>query len=145
MNSDDIENSAAAAGGDSSGADEPVASVDYDAAGGSGQQAEALYRDTSSGAAADAAESAAGVRGAASALADSGQEKLGQAAGALSEQIRKVSTYFENRGLEEVLSDARRLVQRNPELFVAGGVVVGFALSRLLTSVEQGRAGRRHW
>jgi len=35
-------------------------------------------------------------------------------------------------------------VQRNPALFIAGGVAVGFALSRVLTSVDQNRPGRRH-
>ncbi len=145
MNSAEIENSSIPTGGDStsSSADEHLASSDQDSPAGEPLQAEALYLHASSSAAAAASETSAAVDSAASALADSGHEKLSQAASALSEQIRKVSSYFENRGLEDVIGDARRLVQRNPALFIAGGVAVGFALSRLLTSVEQSRSGRR--
>jgi len=121
-----------------------VASVDHAAASGEEQPAEMLYRDASSAAAAAASETSGAVDSAASALADSGHEKLSQAAAGLSEQIRKLSSYFENRGLDDVINDARGLVQRNPALFIAGGVAVGFALSRVLTSVEQNRTGRRH-
>jgi hypothetical protein len=69
---------------------------------------------------------------AADALASSGHETLSQAAAALSDQARKFSTYLEDRRLEDLIGDARRLAQRNPALFVAGGVVLGFALSRFL-------------
>jgi hypothetical protein len=144
MNSAEIENSSIPPGGDSTGssASEHLASLDHEAASGEDRLAEDLYRDASAGA--DASEASAAAESAASALADSAQEKLSQATSALSEQIRKVSWYFENRGLEGVVGDARRLVQRNPGLFIAGGVAVGFALSRLLANVEQRRTGRRH-
>jgi hypothetical protein len=108
--------------------------------GGDDHLAEELYRDASTG----AADSAA------STLADAAQERLSQATSVLSEQIRKLSSYFENRGVEEVMGDARQLVQRHPALFIAGGVAVGFALSHLLRGVEQKRSGavtsrlRRH-
>jgi hypothetical protein len=146
MNSAEIENPSYPTGDESpsSGADEHFASADHESAGGAKPHpAETLYRHASAGAAAAANEASGAIDGAASTLAESGH-KLGQAADALAEQIRKVSSYFENRGLEDVIGDARRLVERNPALFIAGGVAVGFALSRLLTSAEQNRAGRRH-
>jgi hypothetical protein len=146
MSSAEIENSSQSTGSDStsSGAGEHSAGLDYEPASGKEDLAEALYRDASTGAAAAASDASATAESAASAFADSGHEKLSQAANALSEQIRKVSSYFENRGIDDVIGDARRLVERNPALFIAGGVAVGFALSRLLTSAEQSRSGRRH-
>jgi hypothetical protein len=57
---------------------------------------------------------------------------LSRAAAALSERVRAFSGYLEDRSLEDLVSDARALAQRNPGLFVAGGVALGFALSRFL-------------
>jgi hypothetical protein len=145
MNSAEIENPSLPTGDESprSSADEDFASVDQESASGEKHPAETLYRHASARAAAAANETSGAIDRAASTLADSGHEKFIQAADALAEQLRKVSSYFENRGLEDVIGDARRVVQRNPALFIAGGVAVGFALSRLLTSVERSRAERR--
>src|SRR6187397_2230215 len=59
-----------------------IASVDHAAASGE-EPAEMLYRDASSAAAAAASETSGAVDSAASALADSGHEKLSQAAAGL--------------------------------------------------------------
>jgi hypothetical protein len=104
------------------------------------RQAESLYRDASS----SAAEASAAIGDAAATLESSGHETLSQAAAALSDRVRTFSTYLEDRSLEDLVGDARRLAQRNPGLFIAGGVALGFALSRFLkaSSADAGRAAR---
>ena len=113
---------------DHSGVRERVADATRDVASKAKRQAETVYRAGSSAAAgtSDALDDAA------DALASSGHESLSQAAAALSDQARKFSNYLEDRRLEDLIGDARHLAQRNPALFVAGGVVLGFALSRFL-------------
>ena len=113
---------------DRSGVRERVADATRDVASKAKRQAETVYRAGSSA----AAGTSDAIDDAADALASSGHESLSQAAAALSDQARKFSTYLEDRRLEDLIGDARRLAQRNPALFVAGGVVLGFALSRFL-------------
>lgn len=94
------------------------------------RQAESLYEDASSTAAATANETSDVVDDAADALDKSGHETLGRAAAALSERMRSFSAYLEDIKLEDLLRDAQRLAQRNPALMIGGGVALGFLLSR---------------
>ena len=61
--------------------------------------------------------------------------RLADALGELAEQIR-------TRSIEDLAAEARRAARSNPVLFLAGSVVVGFALMRILkagrTAAEQG-------
>ena len=98
---------------------------------------EDVYRAGSSA----AAGTSDAIDDAADALASSGHESLSQAAAALSDQVRKFSNYLQDRRIEDLVGDARRLAQRNPALFVAGGVALGFALSRFL---KASAANERH-
>jgi hypothetical protein len=97
--------------------------------------AEGVYRQTSNAAAdaSDAIDATAGT------LAESGHETLSQFAASISDRVRTFSTYLENRQLEELVDDARRLAQRNPALFVAGGIALGFTLSRFLKASGHSR------
>jgi hypothetical protein len=117
-----------------------IAGAAHDAASAAKQQAESVYRDASSA----AAETSAAIDEAAAALEGSGHETLSQAAAALSERLRSFSGYLEDRKLEELIGDARQLAQRNPGLFIGGGVALGFALSRFLkaSAADATRAGR---
>jgi phage repressor protein C with HTH and peptisase S24 domain len=99
------------------------------------RKAENLYRATSSGAA-DASDA---IDATADALADSGHETLSQFAASISDRVRTFSNYLENRQLEDLVDDARGLAQRNPALFVAGGVALGFTLSRFLKATGGSR------
>ena len=79
----------------------------------------------------DAAEQTASAIGDASAsLEDSGQTNLSQATAALASKLHELSGYIENHTIDDLFDDARRLTARNPGLFIAGGVVLGVALSR---------------
>jgi len=79
----------------------------------------------------DAAEQTASAIGDASAsLEDSGQTNLSQATAALASKLHELSGYIENHTIDDLFDDARRLAARNPGLFIAGGVVLGVALSR---------------
>ena len=81
--------------------------------------------------AADAAEETASAIGnAAAAFQDSGQAKLSEATAALASKMHGFSSYLENRSVDDLFDDARRLAARNPGLLIAGGVVLGVALSR---------------
>lgn len=114
--------------------EERVRETASDAASGAKRQAESVYRGASSA----AAETSAAIDGAADSLASSGHETLSQAAGAISDRVRALSDYLEGRKLEDLIGDARQLAQRNPGLFVVGGVVLGFALSRFLKASDSG-------
>jgi hypothetical protein len=82
-------------------------------------------------AAVDAADQTASAIGDASAsLEDAGQTNLSQATAALASKLHSFSGYLENRSIDDLFNDARRLAERNPGLFIAGGVVLGVALSR---------------
>jgi hypothetical protein len=63
-------------------------------------------------------------------LAAEGQETLAEVAGMLSSRLSGLAHSLERRSLDELARDARQLAQRNPGLFVAGGVALGIALSR---------------
>jgi hypothetical protein len=86
----------------------------------------------------DAADdTSAAIEDVANALRSSGQTTLSQAAAAMAERLHGFSDYLENRPVDELFEDARRLAQRNPGLFIAGGVVLGLALSRFLKASVQ--------
>jgi hypothetical protein len=124
---------------------EDMASAGREAADEAKRQADSMYRNAQAGAAAVAADASGAIDSAASALEDAGHETLSQAANALSDRMRSFSGYLEDRRLEDLLADARRLAQRNPGMFVAGGMAIGFALSRFLKASANGRsAGQRY-
>jgi len=124
---------------------ERLASTAREAASGAKQQAESVYRDVSRGAAATADETSDAIENAASALDESGHETLGKATAALADHVRKFSAYLEGRRLEDFFRDAQQLAQRNPGLFIAGGVALGFALSRFFKAGTSGTPTRRRF
>jgi hypothetical protein len=63
-------------------------------------------------------------------LAAEGQESLAQVAGMVAGQLSSLAHALESRSLDELAGEARSLAQRNPGLFLAGGVALGIALSR---------------
>jgi hypothetical protein len=94
------------------------------------QTAQSVFGDAKR-AAVDATERTADAIGDASAsLEDSGQSDLSEATAALASKLHDFSGYLENRSINDLFEDARRLAARNPGLFIAGGVVIGVALSR---------------
>ena len=53
---------------------------------------------------------------------------------AAADQIEKLSTYLQNKGVNELLQEAQDLARRRPDLFVAGALGVGFLVGRFLKS-----------
>jgi hypothetical protein len=133
--------------GDSQRSDssERLGNAAREAASGAQRQAESVYRDVSSGAATTADETSDVIENAATALDESGHETLGKATAALADHVRKFSAYLESRKLEDFVRDAQRLAQRNPALFIAGGVALGFALSRFFKAGTSGNGSRRRY
>ena len=123
-----------------SGVQERLAGAAREAVSAAKQQAESLRRDASS----VAGETSDAIDDAAAALESSGHETLSQAAAALSEHVQAFAGYLEDRKLEDLVGDARHLAQRNPGLFIAGGVALGFVLSRFLkaSAADASRTGR---
>lgn len=124
---------------------ERTADAGREAMGGAKRKAESLYQSASSTAAAAATEASDAIDDAAVRLGSAGHETLGRAAASLSEHIRTFSEYIDGRSLEECVADARSLAQRNPALFVAGGIALGFAMTRFFkASGGESRRGLTH-
>ena len=76
---------------------------------------------------------AEGVRAAASELdGDEGLGDLSRHINDLAGGMSKLSQGLREKSADELLRDVKRLAQDNPALFLAGGVALGFALTRLL-------------
>jgi hypothetical protein len=60
------------------------------------------------------------------------QPTLAAYAGRISTGVSNLATRLREGSTEELLEDARRLARRNPALFLAGGVALGFSLARFL-------------
>lgn len=67
---------------------------------------------------------------AAASFSEQGQSGLAHAASSLSERLSGLAHALESRSAEDLTHDARRVARENPALFIAGGVVLGIALSR---------------
>jgi hypothetical protein len=63
---------------------------------------------------------------------DQDQPTLAAYAGRMSTGVGNLATRLREGSLEDLLQDTRDLARRNPVLFLAGGVAIGFALSRFL-------------
>lgn len=111
---------------------ESVAGMGREAASAAKRHADTLLADVKSGAADAAHEISGAIDPLAGSLADSGQETLGRAVGALSNRLHRFAGYLEEISLNDLARDGQRMAQRNPGLFIAGGLALGFALSRFL-------------
>lgn len=67
---------------------------------------------------------------AASSLSSQDQESLARVTSSLAEQLSRLAQSLEQRNVDELSRDARRLAREHPGLFVAGGVALGLAMSR---------------
>lgn len=111
---------------------ERVSGIGREAAAAAKHRADELVTGAARGAADAANQSSDAMGSLAGSLEDSGQETLGRAVGAVSHRLQEFAAYLEGRSLDALVRDAQRLAQRNPALVVAGGLALGFALSRFL-------------
>jgi hypothetical protein len=63
---------------------------------------------------------------------DQNEPTLAAYASQIAGSVGNLATKLRDGSLEELLEDTRVLARRNPTLFIAGGVVLGIALSRFL-------------
>jgi hypothetical protein len=77
-------------------------------------------------------ESLAEALDSARARLDQDQPTLAAYAGRAATGVSNLATKLRDGNVEELLEDTRALARRNPALFLAGGVAIGFALSRFL-------------
>ena len=127
---------------DNDNTDSRLAEAGSEAAADATRQARSVFEDAKRTAVDVADDTSAAIEDLANALHSSGQTSLSQGAAAMAERLHGFSDYLENRPIDELFEDARRLAQRNPGLFIAGGVVLGLALSRFLKASIQ-HADRR--
>jgi hypothetical protein len=77
---------------------------------------------------------AGATRTAADDLERHGDARLADFARQTASQVSTLAESLHNRSADELLSEARRLAQTNPALFIGGSIGVGFALARLFRS-----------
>jgi hypothetical protein len=70
------------------------------------------------------------IRSAADELDDGEGGEMSQHVARLADGIAQVADTLRNKSADELMRDVRRLAQRNPALFIAGSIAVGFGLSR---------------
>jgi hypothetical protein len=62
---------------------------------------------------------------------------LAQLASRLSTTVGNLATRLREGSIEDLVEDTRALARRNPGLFIAGGLVAGFALARFVKASAQ--------
>lgn len=77
----------------------------------------------------------------ASDLSAQGHESLAKATSTMSAQLAELADHVGNKSLDELVRDARDLASRNPGLVIAGGLAIGFALTRFVKASPEQEAG----
>ena len=83
------------------------------------------------------------VEGIAQALERTGEQfsenepTLAQLANRLSATVGNLATRLREGSIEDLVDDTRALARRNPGLFIAGGLLAGFALARFVKASAQ--------
>lgn len=70
-------------------------------------------------------------------LSDHDQPGIARYGNRIADQIESVSSYLNNRGVEEVLTDVEGLARRQPALFLGGAFTLGLLVGRFLRSSSQ--------
>ncbi|MEX0619473.1 MAG: hypothetical protein WDZ76_08700 [Pseudohongiellaceae bacterium] len=73
---------------------------------------------------------------AASSLSEQDVEGLASFARQTSDKISDLATRLQNRSMDELTEDAKRLAREKPAAFMLGSVAAGFGLSRFLKATE---------
>lgn len=74
-------------------------------------------------------------------LSAQGHESLAKAASTMSAQLARLADHVGTKSLDELARDARELAHRNPGLVVAGGLAIGFALTRFVKAAPDRDSG----
>lgn len=57
----------------------------------------------------------------------------------LASQVDRLSSYLEERNVDQMITDAENMARRQPELFLGGAFTLGLVLARFLKSSHQSR------
>lgn len=90
-----------------------------------------------------AGDSAEALDRAAQAYAEQGNESLARSASALSSKLAALADRLEHQSLDDLTREAKRIARNNPAQFIAGGLVLGLALSRFFKA-SSSRSGDHH-
>lgn len=93
------------------------------------------YRDVAAGKVESVADS---IKAAASELDDDDMGQLSQQITRLADGMTKLSRGLREKSADEILRDVGNLSRKNPALFVAGGIAIGFGLTRLMKATASG-------
>jgi hypothetical protein len=77
------------------------------------------------------------IRSAADELDDGEGGEMSHYVERMADGIAQVADTLRNKSADELMRDLRRLAQRNPSLFIAGSIAVGFGLSRFAKASGQ--------
>jgi hypothetical protein len=69
---------------------------------------------------------------------------LAQLANRLSSTVGNLATRLREGSIEDLVEDTRMLARRNPGLFIAGGLLAGFALARFVKASAERTRGRTY-
>lgn len=73
----------------------------------------------------------------AAALREQQYGSLSDAVSELSSNVTALADRLQNKNVDELIRDASQFARKNPALFLAGSVAIGFGLTRLVKATEQ--------
>ncbi len=108
------------------------------------KQAKTTLSATKEQAASELSTVAQALRQTTSQLGDQEQNTLVNYGNQLASQVDKLSSYLEERNVDQMVTDAENMARRQPELFLGGAFTRGLVLARFLKSSHQSRELMMH-
>jgi hypothetical protein len=100
-------------------------------------QASGLIDERKSAAAEDLADLSEALRGASEHLRDHSRSMIAGLAQTTADRIESLATAVRERDVVELIDEAQRFARRQPEVFFAGALVLGFLFARTMRSARQ--------
>jgi hypothetical protein len=91
-----------------------------------------------------AGEFADAIDAAAAELSDEDREGLARYTKQLSSSMQRIAEQLQNKNVDELAADVRRLARNNPNAYLLGSVALGFGLSRFFKATSRPRPEQRH-
>lgn len=103
------------------------------------QQAKSALSSRKAQAAAGLTDVAQAFRQTGNQLNDQDRGTVAQYSNQVADRVEQLSTYLENKEIDEMIADAEAFARRQPELFIGGALVLGFLGARFLKSSNERR------
>lgn len=104
-----------------------------------GKQAKTTLSATKEQAASELSTVAQALRQTTSQLGGQDQNTIANYGNQLASQVDRLSSYLEDRNVDQMVTDAENMARRQPELFLGGAFTLGLVLARFLKSSQQSR------